>query len=395
MNNTDKLLLIGSLENIFQSKQEYLTYPVHNFQSFGETEFKALSEGILGVSSKESLGVLSNFSNKIHQIPAGSIYEEKDYPVFWSVYADILKYAEVESNENKLAIKTENVPLEILKKEEKYKECETNYQASVKRFVEAKSKHRSVGMDIEKQILQEVALRKEISTLERDWVNKGHKKQIDRYYFQRAVRGTDNLLVWKKWNERFIEDIHVLSDLDGRQFAAYQINNNLQSRDWSKFEDKDVRGIANSIPPEIESIFRTNDVKKVKSISYEYLKVDIYRSWFYPEIFEVDFWHLDEKSWLYGDSLISDGNLKGLCPSYITDVIFVRNINVEYKKSLLDKIIAELDAGLILIGAPLNWLLNKISPKKESEEVQAKNATDEKNYLFAFLCKKTPQSPKE
>jgi hypothetical protein len=69
-------------------------------------------------------------------------------------------------------------------------------------------------------------------------------------------------------------------------------------------------------------------VSSLKSLAFEFSSATIVRPWFAPEAFRARFWRLAD-----GEPVISDGGTPGagLCPAYVTAVVFVRKVKAEDK----------------------------------------------------------------
>lgn len=109
---------------------------------------------------------------------------------------------------------------------------------------------------------------------------------------------------------------------------------------------------------------------EIEKFSFEYQKLYIDRTWFEPQIFKARFW---KRSSNFSNDLVSDGKLSGIIPSYIQEVIFIKNFSKEIRTGLISE-------GLEWLGS---WAYDKI----HKDEPQ-----DNNYYLVAMVCKIVPVS---
>lgn len=387
MDNTEKLMLIGSLEKIFGSADSFVNYPIHDLREYEKKEIRSVFEG---VSSTDSLRTIAEFSRRIHVIPKGNVFEQDSGPALWRVYRDILKFACLkDSDEPEPDIDEVPTPSGFEDQEAAYAAYEDNYFRLIKAYRKERELHAD---DPGWRTKLEPARLREISSLEREWVLKGSKNEIDRHHFERMLsKGKSHSLIWKKWSERFIDDLHVRSDLDGGQYASFSLFPDPFSESWAKFEADNVTDLKRLIPDNLKGIFKTEDLDWVESVSFEYLKVSISRPWFSPDLFDTDFWDIEAVDWPYRNTIIAKGKgiMEGICPAYISELVLVRKVKVDYRKRLIEKVLHEIESGVEIIGTPLSWLTNLISPEKEGD-------VEEEDFGIipaAYVCRYVSESP--
>ncbi len=163
-----------------------------------------------------------------------------------------------------------------------------------------------------------------------DWLGLGFKAEVEA-----AQRTLDMfarnapLMQWAEWKKDYNPDIDVLTDPENVSFAitGFTPNNIFEQGDWNKMslDRGQIAALAEEAPDELKRMFQPlPTASPVESVSFEYRSVGINRPWFDSALFRARFWRMD------GDPPLSDGATppRGRCPSYITAMVFARNIMV-------------------------------------------------------------------
>jgi hypothetical protein len=101
---------------------------------------------------------------------------------------------------------------------------------------------------------------------------------------------------------------------------------------WLRFTltNAEMTRLIRQVPPELQTIFGSDVANpNVDSVSFEYRSVALTRPWFRPALFKARFWRLGAA----GGELSDGGNPpQGDCPSYITALVFARNVTIQRRQ---------------------------------------------------------------
>lgn len=342
------------------SKNSFISFTTNAPITYSYTEIEQLNEA----GSKMS----ASFSHLIHQIPKGKIFEYNANNLMWDAYQDLFRFAEPKDK------KFEGINLKLT---ENFHQKEKRYNIFKKRKKELDRVLMNALNEPEKDFFKIKQIKQRIKENLIQWKINGFKNEIDLAYNKLlAEANLNNIRQWNIWKERAEEaDLADVNDAN-LNFGYYQVQLNtlLKNRKWTKVVFKQSflnQLIGNGVD---ESITVRQFIENIDRLRLEYQVINISRPWFNPAVFNSDFWHWDEN---YTGGKLSNGNFKGTLPAYITDLIFVRN--VEYA-TLSNPIWAALEwiGGLFTELPTIPFLLHK----------------ENEIFLAAFKCLKVPDCPK-
>jgi hypothetical protein len=159
--------------------------------------------------------------------------------------------------------------------------------------------------------------------------------------------------MWGKWKKSFIEDIDLSTDTNLIQYAltGFSPYDLFDHGDWPCFNltNAEMMRLASEAPAELTNIFGSGGATSdIESVSFEYRSVGLTRPWLRPALFRSRFWRLGAEG---GE--LSDGGQppKGRCPSYVTGLVFARNVTIHRQrqgaKSEAREFLLRLDASTL------------------------------------------------
>jgi hypothetical protein len=188
--------------------------------------------------------------------------------------------------------------------------------------------------------------------------------------------------IWEFWKNMFLINYAVYDLKSPYSYSGYYYTNYSLLLDDNKWETKKIHfnemQTVLETPPFIDKAQQIKDkLKKFDEVSFKIQKLNIEQTqWFNPIMFKSQFWDIKNES-------ISDGKLKGSIPSYIDEVIFVKEFKSSIKENLLKK-------SLKWVGEFFFGKIKEDYPKYFNELPE-----DDKGniYLAAYLCKIVPKCP--
>jgi len=352
-------ILKVKFKDLFKDEQKFISFNVKDKIIYNSREIQTISEA----NNHE----FANFSNLVHQMPRSEIFENGG-KLLWKEYQNLFYTAIPKWQKFRKTIKI--VADKTFKLKEKRYKVFRDIEATLEtKFVEALNENQSEAT------LQQ--LKKQLKNNLIEWKVNGHKDEIDHLYNQHLANSNYNCATL--WND--LKDKALEADLAGYSgpkstFGDFQIDfSPLKSRRWRSHvvRHKAIRKLLESNYVISENEYTKKLIYNIDKIKFDYAIVNIKRSWFHPSVFDSNClqWHPN-----YKGALLSDGNLNGKLPSYITDLVFIKNI--EYRKRsnfMLDL---------------LEWIGGFLTELKMGSFIH--NYSNEQ-FLIGLLYKKVPHCP--
>lgn len=178
--------------------------------------------------------------------------------------------------------------------------------------------------------VDEPRLRALVEQANSDWENKGNKAGVENAQTMKAqldARSPSN--AWNEWRSAFDPILALLTDASSNmQFAPTVFSpSDIFAQIWPTFHlsGAEIMQLAQSAPDELQLFAGNNGNSTIRSLSFEFCSAALVRPWLRTAVFSARFWKFRE-----GTSPLSDGaaSPQGSWPSYISAVVFARNIQI-------------------------------------------------------------------
>ena len=392
------LALANKLRMIFEEEDKFLVF--HPGRRF---EYKSLSFGkdvsISGLDYGERLNYHGSFSRDMNYIFKDCPEYKTDGDKFlWDELKSVLinaDYVESILTEDETR-KLEQAKSFLYKKQvdsedgtnitinsselNQYYQYKTHYDDLNLAYLDEKISVESATGDESKQLKQEwdeyreAQLREAKKKAEDDWLNLGHKKEVEKNLFilkQLQTRDSLNSNANAYLEEMELDKLTDTSGGNGRDFLdtyysnedAFDMNTGCRSLTLTKGE---INKLAEDAPSDLKSIFNVSEgttCDTIEEITFHYNEVTVMRPWFHPEFFESREWR--ERN----GKVVSDGNIprRGSIPAYISKILAVRNIQVTGKKAIHEK-----PLSLSIFGT-----FSKTQPQESDQDQQTVEAVQQ------------------
>ncbi len=375
MEPIDKLLISCILESLYQSDNTFVSHLIGStpYQTYSIVDINNFLNPTISV---DALNATSDFSKLIHQMPRGKVFNPRN-DLLSDEYSLFLKTVALADDAPSGKNIHTDMPPEMQQHYTKYKEFRedlfneiTDYNDKLK-----DNKNDEAWNKDTKPLLLGI-----IESHHKQWDQDGFKNEIETYIDKKIVNYNLTFSsLWALWRGKFIESLSTKSDFKGpgSSYAAFytDFSKITDEKNWQKsFDNHDtITKHLDNNPIKTKAAEVAQYASTIENFGFSYLKLDIERSWFVPKVFESRFWVL---SHAFEGETVSDGQLGGNIPCYITNWILIKDFSKEIRKGILE-------LGLGCFGAPLFKLLNrKTTPTK-----------DDCYYLAAVICKTIPKCP--
>jgi hypothetical protein len=342
MDSLAHLALMTKAQLVFGAPDTFLSFPVLSPLSYPPDQLSFASGNAL---SAQQLRTFAEFSRVTNSLPLGTIFQPPADTYLWDKYHEVLATSILASgepsSEQLTAIAAAQAYLRVTTPDGlqtdspavvAYKQYRDAWFKAVQDYKE-KQVTASASADPKQQTqwkdTDEPALRAKITEAEANWEGKGNKAAVERA--QQAateVASQSPQLIWRDWSSKFIPEIDLQTDPEQNTFAltGFLPNNAVEQKDWPSFTlaASEIAQLAAQAPKELAAIFNElQGSSQIESISFEYRSVGLERPWLEPKVFSARFWRPADPS-----AQLSDGGdpPHGEWPSYITAVVFARNI---------------------------------------------------------------------
>ena len=179
---------------------------------------------------------------------------------------------------------------------------------------------------------EEPRLRAAVRQLEAEWAVRGCRVQVEAAQrFQMSLGARSPILRWTEWETDLVDVLDLTTDSFGNSFGVtgFSPADVFDGGAWPSFTltGAEIAPLVSQAPPELAAIFGTPSAgSDIESLSFEYRSVVLVRPWFNPAMLTSRFWRLGT-----GGGELSDGAAQpvGRCPSYVSALVFARNIVVK------------------------------------------------------------------
>lgn len=345
MDSATQLALIAKATKVFGNDQTFLSFPVTPLP-FTKQELSFLDD--------QNLQNLQTFSSLVNLLPNGEAWLPTESHYLWDVYDEVLKQADLASSTRTPAEEAEYqkafcylyVAHEDGTREDTdfvkiYKQHKDAFLLAQQNYLAAKGTAEYSTDSAEKQQWQEVdepTLRAELESCETLWVIQGYKNEVEEAQATIFILGARSpLQTWMEWKGRFNRDLDTLTsaiDLSSVFGSSFSPSNALDEGAWKPFKltGAEVKALVAEAPAELRARLAIGSGDSpIASLAFEFSSATIVRPWFESDVFKARCWRFSDSS-----QMLSDGSTppSGLCPSYVTAIVFARNLLVETKSTL-------------------------------------------------------------
>lgn len=365
--SAEKLELVYRIlkdSKIFDQKneQQFICFNTKAKKVFNYKEIVQLSEA----DNKE----FASFSDIVHQMPTSDKFEMKD-DLLWDKYQNLFIKAIPKSQPFHKIIDLPDDPA-FESKEKKYKTYQKKADDLEQKFINAANNGANKeALDIIKDDLKENLIK---------WKKEGSKGEIDHIYSQYlAKEDFSNTTLWNSWKNKAAEADFFIGIDTKNIFGSYELNfSGLKNGGWQSIPSvrrKALKELLHHKASINDSIAINDLIKDINEVTFKYCLVNIRRNWFDTDVFESNGWKWHPN---YNGKSLSNGKLLGEIPSYITDLIFIKDIR--FRKRFNNSLFYFLD-----------WVSSLVF--KSSMQTFIHNNKDEQ-FLAGFVCEKVPPCPK-
>jgi hypothetical protein len=340
MDSAVQLALMSKAKKVFGADDTFLSFPVsplphtkRQLDFFAQEDAQALSH---------SLRNLQAFSTLVNLIPSDEAWLPTETRFLWEVYEQVLKEANFASSSRTseeeaayqqalayLRIVGEGGAWEDSAPVKAYRQHKDAYLVAQQSYLAAKS--------TAEQDVDEPAQREELDRLQTQWKILGHKDEVeDAQNKVRSLGAKSPIQTWAEWNSRFNREIDTLTD-PSNNFTVFPSlfspSNALEEGAWKPFKlsEQEIKFLFNEAPAELRArLAADSTASPVASLTFEFSSAAILRPWFVSEALRARFWRFAD-----ANRILSDGGTpaKGVCPAYVTAIVFARKVAVEEKRA--------------------------------------------------------------
>jgi hypothetical protein len=178
--------------------------------------------------------------------------------------------------------------------------------------------------------VEEPALRATLAKAEADWKTLGHRDEVEAaLQAERDAALNDPRTRWRDWANAFNPDIDLLDNVSGGRYAPTGLSPKDFAGDaaWLHFEPSaiEMASLIRDAPAALKVVLDDNGASGIDHVSFDYRSVAIVRPWFHSNVLTSRIWRSNDPG-----LALSDGGdpPSGICPAYVTAVVFVRNLQV-------------------------------------------------------------------
>jgi hypothetical protein len=178
--------------------------------------------------------------------------------------------------------------------------------------------------------VEEPALRAALTKAEADWKTLGHRDEVEAaLQAERDAALNDPRTRWREWVNSFNPEIDLLSDVSGGRYAPTGLSpkNFAGDASWLHFElsATEMASLVRDAPAALKIVLDDDGGSAIDHVSFDYRSVAIIRPWFRSNVLTSRIWRSSDP-----ELALSDGSdpPAGVCPGYVTAVVFIRNLQV-------------------------------------------------------------------
>jgi len=351
MNSALQLALMTKAKKVFGADHTFLSFPVSPLPyTKRDLDFFSARDA---ADLRQSMQNLQAFSTLVNLIPDDEAWLPTETRFLWDVYEQVLKEANFAEStrtpEEEAAYQRALAFLRVVGEGgalvdsapvKAYRQHKDAFLLAQQKYNADKSTGETTADPAERtrwQDVEEPVQRANLDDLQVKWITAGHKNEVEAAQAKVVSLGARSpLLTWSEWNSHINKDINTLtgaSDTSTVYPTSFSPFNALDDGAWQPFKlsAEEVKVLLSEAPAELRARFAADSAAAAgKSLSFEFSSAVIQRPWFASEAFRARFWKFTDAS-----RIISDGGTpaKGLCPAYVTAVVFARRVKEEEKRA--------------------------------------------------------------
>jgi hypothetical protein len=350
------LALMRKAQLAFELDSNFMSFPLTP-RAYGQSDFGFVQLDL----TPEQWVLFREFSDMVDQIPRGPMLDQSSDERLSSVYTDVLRGGEAqlaastrtdaEETEYEAALGflyvtgNDGVRAETptMMAYRQYRDAWFALKLDINnRKIDAQyATDPAIGrrwVDVE-----EPALQQQLADLERDWLAKGFRAEVEKAQLLMATLGAKSPNTeWDAWRARCLDDIDRPTDPKwNQQFwpSGFSPSNVFDVGGWTPFtlRGDTVESLANEAPGGLRGKLSDQVNVEIETLSFDCTSVRVERSWFTSDLFGARFWRLPDSAVPVSTGTSLD---QGRCPSYIAAVILARRVAVTLKPQSQQNLIA-------------------------------------------------------
>lgn len=359
MNSTTQLALMSKAKKVFCKDDTFLSFPISPL-SYTKRELDFFSQNDAD-DLQQSLQNLQEFSKLVNLIPSDEMWPPVEMRFLWDVYEQILKEGNLafstrtpdEEAHYQQALAYLHVTGEDGMREDRaplkaYKLCRDPYEVAQQKYLGDKNTAECSTDLNEKQRWKDVnepAQRAILDALETKWIVEGYKNEVETAQSIVVSLGARSpIQTWAEWKSHFNWDTDTLTGVSDTSIvfpSIFSPSNAVEEGSWVPFKlsEEEIKVLIDEVPEELRARFSAGSTaSSVKSVTFEFSSATIQRSWIVPDVFRSRFWQFADATKVLSDGCIPPS---GICPAYVTAIVFARKVSVEEKQANSGEIITK------------------------------------------------------
>jgi hypothetical protein len=342
MDATSQLALMTKAKMVFERPGTFLSFPALAPYAYSPAQLdfsKALVDHNVSAA-------LLDFSRAVNQCPGGVIFQSDSDQFLWQHYDawlhDMVLAQDVSSSGQDAAY---NQAAALLTTSDanglsidspalaNYKQYRDQYFAAEQAYKSAQiaaSVAQDAAAKAQWQSTDEPRLRQAVAEVMAAWSDKGNKVAIEAAQATVGAYGARSpLKMWTQWRAAYNPDLDMFTDPFSNASCGPSgfAPANVFDGPWTTFTltKDEISGLTAQAPKELQTVFGSTGASEIASITFEFRSAAVVRTWFDSAVFDTRFWKFDG-----GLPDLSDGATppSGAWPSYVSAVVFARNIRV-------------------------------------------------------------------
>lgn len=334
-----QLALIEKAKRVFAVEPDVeLCFPLLSPLTFTAAEIRGLANPVTATD----YAVSADFARVVNLLPHGLVATASEL-MLWDIYRNVLDRADVASKSQdsssdgsdasvlyETALDGSRTESEALKRYRQYRDAW--FVAREDYGVHKLSGEMSDDPVVRQRWVEveELALRATLDAAAADWEAIGERSLIERALSaERTAALREPAARWAEWQNAFNPDVDLVTDSGGNQYAPTGLSprNFADQGEWPRFElsAAEMRSLVATAPDELKSVLGNAIGGQIQRMSFEYRSVALVRPWFHSEALTSCIWRSSNP-----DLMLSDGAdpPNGICPSYPSACVFIRNVVV-------------------------------------------------------------------
>jgi hypothetical protein len=342
------LALMTKARLVFETPGTFLSFPVLWPITKSPEQLTFTTDGALSV---QDLSELTEFALLTNIMPSGPIAPTPSDEMLWDVCREVLDTAERATGsmspseqaqyEQALAYLYEPAaPGQVVRADSPalrdYRQYRDAAITAQERYNAAKlTATTSTDPAVAAQwAVDEPALRAQVAAAVAAWAGPGHRDQVEAALEVELTMGARSpQRLWAQWQTAFQPTIDTTTDTMRVETATtlFVPTDIFDSQDWPTLtlDATETSALLAQADPRLKAALGQGSTDDIESISFEFRSVGLIRPWFPKAMLRADFWRLGPDG---GE--LSDGAdpATGRCPSYVSGLVFARNILVRRRQ---------------------------------------------------------------